>query len=179
MNVLYAQFIGIAAILIISFSVQCRKKKNMMLLQMVAYCLYSVQYAVLNAFSGCFMDLIAALRCILFFKYDKNKQKIPAFLTVFVILAILIAGSYTYNGYLSIIPIIISIAYTVGASFKNPRIYKLIFGIAALFWLYYNIMTGAYVCIIGNTLEIFSTSIAFYNESKTKKRRKNRHKKRR
>ena len=45
MNVLYAQFIGAAALLTIAISVQCRKKKNIMLVQMTANILYSFKYS--------------------------------------------------------------------------------------------------------------------------------------
>lgn len=74
MNVLYAQLIGAAAMLTITLSVQCRKKKHMMMVQSAAHMLYAFQYALLGAFSAAFMDLISVLRNLLFYKYDKDKE---------------------------------------------------------------------------------------------------------
>ena len=44
MNVLYAQLIGAAAMLTMTLSVQCRKKKHMMIVQSIAHMFYSFQY---------------------------------------------------------------------------------------------------------------------------------------
>ena len=75
MNILYAQLIGAAAMLTITLSVQCRKKKHMMMVQSAAHMLYAFQYALLGAFSAAFMDLISVLRNLLFYKYDKDKTQ--------------------------------------------------------------------------------------------------------
>ena len=84
-NVLYAQLIGAAAMLTITLSVQCRKKKHMMMVQSAAHMLYAFQYALLGAFSAAFMDAIAVLRNMLFYKYDKNKKQVPLYLTITVL----------------------------------------------------------------------------------------------
>ena len=178
MNVLYAQLIGAAAMLTITLSVQCRKKKHMMMVQSAAHILYAFQYALLGAFSAAFMDIIAVLRNILFYKYDKDKKKIPIILPTIVILITIFVGTLTYTNPLSLLPVIVAILYTIGASFRDPKIYKYIFGTCAIAWLFYNLKFQAYVCVIGNIMEITSTAIALIRETKRKKKKKKTTKKR-
>lgn len=170
MNVLYAQLIGAAAMLTITLSVQCRKKKHMMMVQSAAHMLYGFQYALLGAFSAAFMDIISVLRNILFYKYDKDRKKIPLILPTIVILVTAFVGILTYTNTLSLLPVIIAILYTIGASFRDPRVYKYIFGTCAIAWLFYNLKFQAYVCVIGNIMEITSTAIALIRETKRKKK---------
>lgn len=172
MNILYAQLIGAAAMLTMTLSVQCRKKKHMMLVQSAAHMLYSFQYALLGAFSAAFMDIISVLRISIFYKYDKGKKKIPLILPVIIILITAFVGTLTYTNPLSLLPVIVAIIYTIGASFKDPKVYKLVFGTCAIAWLFYNLKFQAYVCVIGNIMEITSTAVALIRETKRKKRKK-------
>lgn len=175
-NVLYAQLISIFAMLTISFSVQCRKKKHMMMVQSFAHMLYAFQYALLGAFSAAYMDIIAVLRNLLFYKYDKNRKQIPIFLSISVIILTLLVGYFSYNNILSLFPVIIAILYTIGASFKDPKVYKYVFGFCAIGWLFYNFRFKAYVCVIGNIIEVVSTIIALIRENKYKRNNKKRNK---
>lgn len=177
MNVLYAQLVGAAAMLTITFAVQCRKKKHMMIVQMFAHLLYAFQYTLLGAFSACYMDLMAVLRTLIFYKYDKSRKKIPVILPIIICVITSLIGYFTYTNTLSLIPVIIAIAYTIGASFKNPRVYKYVFAVCAFGWIYYNFKVSAYICIIGNVCEITSSAIAIIRETKIKKQKENKKKK--
>lgn len=172
MNVLYAQLIGAAAMLTMTLSVQCRKKKHMMIVQSIAHMFYSFQYALLGGFSAAFMDIISVLRILLFYKYDKSKKKIPLILPTIVILVTVFVGILTYTNPLSLLPVFAAIIYTIGASFKDPKVYKFVFGTCAIGWLFYNLKFQAYVCVIGNIMEITSTAIALIRETKRKNRKK-------
>lgn len=171
-NVLYAQLIGAAAMLTITLSVQCRKKKHMMMVQSAAHMLYAFQYALLGAFSAAFMDAIAVLRNMLFYKYDKSKKQVPLYLTTIVLLITALIGYLNYTNPLSLLPVIIAMLYTIGASFKDPKVYKYVFGFCAIAWLFYNLKFKAYVCVIGNIMEITSTTIALIRDTKNSKKKK-------
>ena len=106
-NVLYAQLIGVAAMLTISFSVQCRKKKHMMMVQSFAHMLYAFQYALLGAISAAYMDIMAVVRNILFYKYDKNRRQVPIVLSGIIIIVTGIIGYLNYTNPLSLLPVII------------------------------------------------------------------------
>ena len=170
MNILYAQLVGAAAMLTFSFSVQCRKKKHMMIVQMLAHSLYAIQYALLKAFAASYMDIVAIIRSLLFYKYDKSRKKVPIKLIIPVLICTLIIGYFNYTNFLSLLPMFTALAYTIGASFKDPKVYKKVFAVCATVWLYYNLRVGAYVCVIGNVVEISSAIIAIRRDMKSKRK---------
>ena len=49
---------------------------------------------------------------------------------------------------------------------------KFVFGTCAIGWLFYNLNFQAYVCVIGNIMEITSTTIALIRETKRKNRKR-------
>ncbi len=170
MNIYIAQIFGIMAIACIVISLQFKKKTKMMFMQMIANVFYAIQYFVLHAYTAVATSLVTVLRCILFNKYDKSRKKIPKRLSLLLIVIVLIIGIFSFDGYLSLIPIITSISYIVGASIKNAKIYKIVFGICSFLWLYYNFKVGALVSTLGNIFEIISTIIALSRYKKKSKK---------
>jgi hypothetical protein len=125
--------------------------------QLLANLMLTIQYLILKAYSAVLTSIIACLRCYLF-SNNKNRKKKVLLLTSLT----LIASFFTYNGtFLSIIPIFNGILCILGASLKNVRKYKIIYGICSAIWIYYNYMVGAYVVIISNIFEILSAIIGY------------------
>ncbi len=170
MEIILAQIIGILAIITVTISVHFKKKNHMMLVQSLAHLFYATQYILLGAFSAAYMDAAAIIRNLLYYKYDETKTKIPLYLPIILCVAIIFIGIIKYSGLLSLIPIVITLAYTISATFKNPKVFKCTFGFCALIWLYYNYKCGAYVCVLGNIMEFSSTLTALIKERKRKKK---------
>lgn len=168
MNLFYAQLIGAAAMLVIVLSVQFKKKKNVMIVQAIANTLYFVEYAVLEAYSAASLNLITIVRIFLFYRYDKKEKNVPWFLCFVFVIIIIGVGIYNYNGLLDVIPISITIAYTIGATYKNPNVFKKVFLICSFFWFIYNFSVSAYVVAFGNICEIVSTMFALKRYKKKK-----------
>lgn len=160
MKIIIAQIIGIIAIILNILSLQYKKKKKVMNMQLIANALFSLQYLVLGAFSGAYMNVITVIRCLLYKKYNSSRKKVPTYLVIFVITLCLIAGYVGYNGLFSLIPTIITIIYCIAATSKNVKKYKLIYGLCAIVWLYYNFKVKALVNMIGNIFEIASAIIS-------------------
>lgn len=175
MNI-YAQILGGLAILFWIISVQNKKKKNIILNQMIANLLYTIQYSMLGVFSASSMNFTSTLRSLVFYQKEKNNQPISK-IWLIIFLGLVIAGGIVFwDGYLSLIPIIITLFYTYSAWCKETKFLRIVFLCAAIVWIYYNYRVGAYICIIGNSLEIVSGTIALirFKELKKKKRKKKR-----
>ena len=170
MEILVAQIVGILAIITITASVHFKKKNHMMMMQSLAHLLYSIQYIILGAYSAAYMDAVAIVRNLIYYKYDETKNQIPIVLPIVICTITIIIGYINYDGIISLIPIVIALAYTISATFKDPKVYKYTFGICALGWLYYNFKCGAYVCLIGNFMEFISTLIAIIKDAKSRKK---------
>lgn len=158
-KLLLSQVFGFIGVAFIISSYQFKKKTTMMKFILIANVLYIVQYALLNAYSATLTCGIAILRIILFNKYDKEGKPIPLPLIAFIVGLCVITGIFTYDGLLSLIPILITITYAIAATAKDPKTYKITCFFCALVWIYFNFTVGAYPTLIGNGFEVVSTVI--------------------
>ena len=162
MKLIIYQIFGTIATILSIVALLCKNKKKLLKVQLLANLLYSIQYWIMNAMSASFVTLIAIFRSLFFTNENNKKIKIATLVT-----AAIIAGIFSFNGtHLSIIPIFCSIVCIFGASIKNVRYYKLVYGACSAIWIYYNICVGAYVIIIANISEIISAIIGYYRYEK-------------
>ena len=167
MNINYlAQIVGIIAIIFWVFSIQNKKQYKILFFQFLANFTYIIQYVMLNALGAASMNFISAIRSFIFYRKRKNNQDISKNYLIFFIVLIVLLGIITYQNYLSLIPIIITIFYTISVYLKDAKWIRVTILVAAVVWIYYNYSVGAYICIIGNIFEIISGIVALYRFSK-------------
>lgn len=159
MNIL-VNTIGLFAIITWVLSIQNKNKTGILIYQLVANILYFIQYYLLNAYSACLMDFTSGIRCLFFYLEEKKHGKISNLSFLFFILLIIVIGMFTYNGIISLLPIIISLIYMYSIWQNNLNITRYLFIITAIIWIYYNMSVGAYINIIGNIFEILSGIIS-------------------
>lgn len=155
-----AQIISILAIFCWVISIQNKKKENIIVCQSSANALYAIQYFLLNVNSAALMNIISAIRSFVFYDNEKNKRKNSSYILAFFFIAIFIIGLLTFDGVISLIPIVITLAYTYSIWQNNLNITRYIFLISAFIWIFYNIQVGAYITVLGNLLEITSGIIS-------------------
>ena len=161
-----AQIVGAFAVIFWVISIQRKKHYKILLLECIANILYTVQYMLLGVFLTSFMNFTSAIRCFIFYKKRKENQEISKIWLIIFLSLIVIMSIFTYDGYLSLIPVIITIFYTIASWIKEANFLRIVFIIAAVVWIYYNYMVGAYVSIIGNVFEIISGVISLIRFSK-------------
>ncbi len=163
-----SQIVGFIAIICWIISVQLSKKSKIILFQTIANILYSVQYFLLNAIVAAFMNLVSFFRLSIFYTYETKNKKIPWWLMFLFMLIIIVIGIITVDTPLMLIPILATLFYTYSSWQNNMQKLRIIYIVAAIFWLYYNLTVGAYVSLIGNTLEIISgtSSLIKYRNKK-------------
>lgn len=152
-----AQIFGVFAIALWVISIQNKKREKILLFQFWANGLYMVEYSLLGAFSASVMNLVSSLRCLVFYKGKKKNSLIS--LVLFSIIVIIL-GILTYDGLLSLIPVIITLFYTISSWVKNPFWNRITVLVAAVIWIYYNFSVGAYITVVGNVFEIISGIIS-------------------
>lgn len=157
---LIAQIIGIIAICLWLISLQCKKKKDILVFQIIASLFYSLQYFCLFAFSAGLIDFTSAIRNIVFYFEEKKKNKISKLtLVIFITLAIFI-GTLTFYSWVSLLPIIASLIYIYGLWQDNLKVTRITLILSDIIWLIHNFFVGAYVCCIGNVLQIIFGIVA-------------------
>lgn len=158
--IILAQFIGVIAILIDLYSIQKKDKKNILKIQIISTTAYAIQYSLLKAFSGVIPDVVTIIRNVIFIKYGENKTRSSKIILIAFILLILILGIITYIDYFSIIPIGLSIIYTLVAWQNNTKLIRISYILCAVLWIVYNIHICAYIAIVGNLFAIISGIIS-------------------
>ena len=157
-----AQFFGIVAIIIWNLSIQNKELKRILFFQFIANLFYSLEYFLLGAGTAGLMDFTSGCRCFVFYyKNKKNKPISKKWLFIFCFL-ITVLGIIGYNGPISLIPVILTLFYTISSYTKTSNWTRISFLLAAFIWIYYNIQVKAYVGVIGNSIEIISGIISIF-----------------
>ena len=149
-----AQIIGVGALITWVLSIQTNQRQKVLRIQVVANVLYGIQYCLLHIFTAGCLNFLSAIRCLLYEKKQKAVTSI-GYLLLFVLIVLLI-GWWTYDGILSIIPIIITLIYTYASWQKNLTVFRVLFLLCAGAWTTYNLSVGAYAAFLGNIFEIIS-----------------------
>lgn len=158
--IILAQFVGFIAILIDIYSIQKKEKKNILKIQIASTTAYAIQYSMLRAYAGVIPDVITIIRNAVFIKIGENKAKSSKIILMIFIVLILILGIFTYDDYFSIIPIVLSIVYTLAAWQNNTKLIRISYIFCAVLWIIYNIHIYAYISLVGNVLGIVSGIIS-------------------
>lgn len=152
--VILAQVLASFAILFWVISILLKNKKNILLMQVIANGIYGIEYLLLGAFSAASMNFLSFLRLLVYYFYTSLNIKMPKWILFVFIALVLLFGIITYDGLISLLPIIITVLYTYAFWQNNLNVARIIYIVAAIIWIYYNYEVGAYVGIIGNALEI-------------------------
>lgn len=152
--VILAQVLALFAILFWVISILLKNKKNILLMQVIANGIYGIEYLLLGAFSAASMNFLSFLRLLVYYFYALLNIKMPKWILFVFIALVLLFGIITYDGLISLLPIIITVLYTYAFWQNNLNVARIIYIVAAIIWIYYNYEVVAYVGIIGNILEI-------------------------
>ena len=152
--VVLAQVLALFAILFWVISILLKNKKTILLMQVIANGIYGIEYLLLGAFSAASMNFLSFLRLLVYYFYALLNIKMPKWILFVFIALVLLFGIITYDGLISLLPIIITVLYTYAFWQNNLNVARIIYIVAAIIWIYYNYEVGAYVGIIGNILEI-------------------------
>lgn len=158
--VILAQVLASLAILFWVISILLKNKKNILLMQVIANGIYGIEYLLLGAFSAASMNFLSFLRLLVYYFYALLNIKMPKWILFVFITLVLLFGIITYDGLISLLPIIITVLYTYAFWQNNLNVARIIYIVAAIIWIYYNYEVGAYVGIIGNVLEIITGLIS-------------------
>ncbi len=115
------QAVGFLGALLFFASFQVKANKSLFVLQTLGCFTFGVQFALLGAYSGCLSLVINILRNVLLSKYNEWRfVRSKAWVVVFSALAVA-AAAFTWSGFLSILPVLGTIAGTVGYYTNNAR----------------------------------------------------------
>jgi len=153
-----AQLIGLIGLIIVILSFQKNNKKTLLSYQIISTIFFSIQYILLHAFSGFFMNITMCIRNIILLKYN-NKTNIYI---LFIIIIMLFLSLLSYNGPISLLPCIGSIIYTITLAKSNIKYARIVKSITCALYIMYNIYVLAIAGIISSLFELIATLYAIY-----------------
>ena len=155
-----AQAVGIVAMAFNILSYQQKGYMRVMTFQLLGSALFAVNFFMLGAFVGGFLNTVGIFRALVFMNKKRLHAEHPAWLATFVCLYILsyiltftvIGKPLTlFNGIIELLPVVAMTAVTISFRLSNDRAIRRFGLISSPSWLVYNIVNfavGAMICEI-------------------------------
>lgn len=155
-----AQIFGAFALAILIISLQKNSKTKLLLYQSISSLLYALQYLFLNAYTGCFMNLICMIRNMIFNQYPKKRP--PVYWLIITIVLMIFFSSLSYTGVISFLPMIAVILYSIALWHGNLTVIRTTEIISCSLYILYNIKVLAITGLIATVIELLGAVVAVY-----------------
>ena len=155
------RFFGIVGLILCVIPFQFKKHKHIVLCKMASEVSFAVQYFLLGAFTGAWLDLISGLRNFLFYKFVKHDRSTTSVIISFGVLVIIL-GISSWTGPASILPMAAKLITTVSYGMKNERLLRYITLPSCILWIIYNLLFGSWEGMISDSLALISILVAIY-----------------
>lgn len=154
-----AQIIGIVALVAAVISFQQRTYKGILVLQLVSSGLFAFHFAMLGAYTGAVLNAIAAVRSLIYAYKGKPWADNILWFWLFCVLSVMV-GVFTWNGPLSILPVLGMISTTAVFLTKTPKMVRIVSFPSSPLWLVYNIFTHSLGGVITEVISMISIIVA-------------------
>lgn len=161
-----AQGVAVVIIILMAISAQLKTQKMFLFYRVAINSLYVLHYALLSATTAVAITIVCVTRTLIFFLYKRAEKEMPKWLLIIIFAVAIGLGIATWDNWLSIIPILATIAFTIGQLQQNVQTTRKTVIIGDFGWLIYNIFYFGYMDLIGRIVEITSCSIAVYKNRK-------------
>ncbi|MBE6591046.1 MAG: YgjV family protein [Ruminococcaceae bacterium] len=167
-----AQIVGVIGIVFSLLSFQFSSRKLILLFQMTASLMFSLQLFMVNAITGGCLDLISFVRTLFFLNNTKKWASSRVWLFVFIALMVA-SGIYTYENGWSLLPIAGSVLSTVALWMKDPKKIRLISLLVGPCWIVYNLVHGAHTGALNEVLAMSSIILGLVRHDRNTKKEVN------
>ncbi len=160
------QFIGAIAYLTLTLSYFRKKKKDILLMEIVSYLFFSLHYYLLSGITGTICNLIGLFALITIYVWDKYNFNYKRVIVSLFVISLFIINVINYQNFFSIFPIIASVIAILSFLFDNENVIRFVGVISAICWLVYAIAYKSYVSLFFEVAILIFTFIAFIKNRK-------------
>ena len=164
-NKIFIQIIGAIGYGLLAYSYFEKKKKDILLIEIVSYMFFVTHYYLLDGITGAICNFIGMFALFVIYIFDKYELKHKSLISTLFILLLLIVNIMTFQNIYSIFPLIASIIVIISFMFDDENKIRLVGIISAVCWLIYAIVYKSYIAIIFEVLTLINVSIAYYKNS--------------
>lgn len=137
-----AQMIGFIALVVAMISYQMKTQKGIVLIQIVSCTLFATHFLMLNAYTGAMLNLIAAVRSVVFANKDKKWGKSNWWIVFFSLVCIVAVG-FTWEGALSLMPMLGMVLTSIAWGIEKASLVRMISLPSSPLWIVYNFICGS------------------------------------
>ena len=158
------QMLGFLAVATFLLSYQQKKRRNIILCNVLSRLLYVVQYLLLGAISGAVLDILGAISSVIAEKKEHPYLKKRVRLVFFSMSAVVVAAGVTicliHKSFLDLLPVAGVLLHTGAFWLSDEKRIRRVSLMGSPFWLVYNFASRAYGSAVGDLLTIGSILIA-------------------
>ena len=175
---LISQGIGIIAMAFNIISFQGKKQSTVIALQLCGGTLFAIHFLMIGATVGGILNIIAAVRAVIFLYKDRLKaDKLPwliGFIAVYISVYVLNFTAFgkeptAFNFIIEVLPVVGMTASNIGFCLKNASDVRRCGLISSPSWLIYNIVAVSWGAIICESLSLISIFIGMFRHDRNKK----------
>ena len=155
------QTIGFLAMGFGIISYQINKHKSIMILKTVSETLFAFQFFLLGSYTGLAMNAIGIVRNLTFAKLVQKGKNTKPFIVLFAMIMI-VAGIFTWNGYISLLAICGKMFTTLAFGFKRPKMVRLVTIPSCLLWIVYDLLSNSIAGFLTEIFGLTSIIIAYF-----------------
>jgi hypothetical protein len=153
---LVAQGIGMGGLIFAIFSFQNNKRNLILFFLGMAQMFFIFHFALLGVWTAAAMNVVGSTRTFFFiFRGRKKWMESNAVMFIFIFL-FLISCVFSWQNWLSILPIAAMIIETIGLWQKNPRIIRFIVFVPHPVWFVYNFIHRSYPGVLAEVFILVS-----------------------
>lgn len=156
MNQYLIQGIGFLGLLFIVLSFQNNKRVFLLLCLCIGNTLFALHFGLLNAWTGCVINIIAALRTLIFSYRDRKTWAENFWWPCLFLLCFWVFGLKTWDGFYILLPIIAQTLETLGLWSKETKTIRFVNLIPHPLWLVYNYRVGSIAGVITEIIVLTS-----------------------
>jgi hypothetical protein len=154
-----AQIIGFIALTMALTSFQQNTHRRILFFQSAGSLIFSIHFFMLGAYTGMILNIISLIRNIVF--YNKSKKWATSILWLYFFTALFVlAIFYTYEGIISVFPLLGCIIFTASFWITNPALIRRISWLSSPMWIIYNVFKNSWAGVITEVFALLSIVIA-------------------
>ncbi len=157
---LLAHSFGTLGLLSNIIGIQLKKKKHIMISFIFASLFFSINFALIKAYSGAVFSFIATIQTFINYCYDNKNKKYPILLIYSYVITALICGFLTYSNIIDLLPILSSIIYILTIIQKKEKYIRFLTLIYISLFVVYDFIIKAYLPLISGTIFVISIIIS-------------------
>ena len=151
-----AQAVGFAAMVLLVSSFQMKTRQKILAFQLVSESLWVTHYALLGAYTGMALNIVAAVRCWVYAKRETKKWADKPLIPAAFFAAAIVVALLSWTGPASLLPMTSVCITSFAAWSKRPVIIRVFSIPGCVCWFVFNLLSGSYAGVLTEILNITS-----------------------